>query len=317
LENFDRLAESSAAIGEALIWFDLDSANLHITCLLDSARFFRARDHPDKASSLYNKAIRVGEPFTDTHPQITFIILVAKVLNLSTMYDLGQISLALGQVEHCLEFASKHDLENTSINARLLNVVSLFYRWGKRVDIALSAIRRSIALAGDHPCSWILSDLLADAGEDKEALSIAQEVIEKSLSWKDASRTGQKELYARAQYSLALRAFFNENFSYARQLLLDVRSFYQKYSQARNLWFVKLAVTLQALSLLECASGRHEEGITAKNELNDLRKGLRLIFPSLDGLVEVDLNRERNFAAWKNLLKKFKFRCGHQEDEIF
>jgi len=77
-----------------------------------------------------------------------------------------------------------------------------------------------------------------------------------------------------------------------------------------DLCFVKLAITVGALSHLECASGRHEEGIAARTELTKLRKHLGILFPSLSDPVEVGLNRE-----WKNILNKYNLVCGHQDKE--
>lgn len=313
LEDLDQLADASAAIEEALDWFndnpaqDAEEADLHTDCVLDFGRFLRVQGHPVKASSLCEEAIRIGQPFKDAH-LVAHNIFMAKVHNLSALYYMGRISLAISKIEDCLNFASEHDLEDDLCYTWCLELVSCIYRCSGDVDKALPLIRRL-------PSSWILSDLLADTDEVVEALRAANESVQEMERWKIDHLTVNKEYYAHAQYSLALRLFANNDLSQARELLIEVRSFYQQHSQARNIWFVDLAVTLWALCLLECASNRHQEGIATRTELTDLRKRLRLILPSLADVVEVALNWEKNFIAWKNLIKRCDLSCGHQVEK--
>jgi len=324
LEDFDHLADAAAAIQEAIDWSDehpaqdSDSAELQTDCLLYYARFLRFQGHPDKASSVYEKAVTIGQPFVDAYP-VAQNILWAKALNLFTLYDMGHFSLALPEINACLKFASEHDLKKDAAYTQYLDITSRIYRCCAKVDTALPTIRLSLTLQrerGDTPFSWILSDLLADTVEDDEALTVAHDAIREMEKWKNSSKTTKKELYVQAQFSLAIRLFADTaKLPQAQELLVQVQSFYRQYSKAINLWFVKLAITLWAMGHLECASGRHEEGMAARTELNELRKRLRLVFPSLEDLVEVGLNREKNFPAWKNILKKYNLTCGHQDED--
>jgi len=325
LEAFDHLADASVAISEALDWFndrsaqDSESAELHTFCLLISARSLRLQGYPNRALSLLEKTSAIGQPFLDAY-SVAQNILWAKAYNLLSLYLMGQILIACSEIDVCLNFASEHNLETHVAYFWCLDIASRIYRCTGRIDIALPIIRRSVALRRQYskiPFSWILSDLLADAGQEAEAIDAAHDAVREWVKWKDSPRILLKEYHVLAQYSLAVRLFASGDFTQTQELLAQVRSFYQEHSKARNIWFIDLAITLWALGLLECASGRHEEGIAARTELNELLKRLRLVFPSLADLVEVGLNRERNFAAWKNLLEKYNLSCGHQdEDEI-
>jgi len=325
LEAFDLLADASVAISEALDWFDdhpvqdAESAELHTDCLIDSARLLRLQGHPDRAlsTSLHEQTSAIGQPFLDAYP-IPQNILRAKAYNLLALYLMDQISIACREIDVCLNFASEHNLEEDEAYTFYLDSVSRLYRCAGRLDDALVTIRRSIALDIGHdliPSSWLLSDLLADAGQEAEALTVAHKAMRETKKFKTSSYTSKKQLHVRAQYSLALRLFASGEPTKSQELLAQVRSFYQEHAKAINIWFIDLAITLWAMGHLECASGRHEEGITARTELNELRKHLRLVFPSLADLVKVGLNRERNFAAWKRLLEKYKLSCGHQDEE--
>jgi len=231
---------------------------------------------------------------------------------------MGHISIVLDEIDISLNFSSEHDLEKGLSYTFCLDTISRLYRCAGRLDDALIIIRRLIALQdAGTPSSWVLSDILADAGQEAEALTFAHLAIRETEKWKNSSYILEKECHVLAQYSLALRLFTIGDFSEAQEMLVQVRSFYQEHSKARNIWFINLAITLWALGHLECVSGQHEEGIASRTDLNELRKRLRLVFPSLVDLVEVGLNREKNFPAWKNLLKKYNFSCGHNdEDEI-
>jgi len=323
LENFDHLADASVAISEALDWFDdhpvqdEESAKLHTDCLIDSAKFLRLQGHPDRALSLLEKTSTLGQLLLDAD-SVAWNILWGKAYNLSALYYMGQISIACSEIDVCLEFASQHNLEKSAAYTFCLKTVSHLYRCAGRFDDALVTIRRSIALDGDiceTPSSRLLSDLLADTGQEAEALTVAHEAMQETKKFKTFSYTFEKQLHIQAQYSLALRLFASGELTQSQELLTQVRSFYQEHSKARNIWFIDLAITLWAMGRLECTLGRHGEGIGATIELNELRKRLRLVFPSLANLVELGLKRERNFTAWKNILKKYKLSCGHQDED--
>ncbi|KAF4619144.1 hypothetical protein D9613_004939 [Agrocybe pediades] len=116
-----------------------------------------------------------------------------------------------------------------------------------------------------------------------------------------------------SQYSLCLRLFFNGEFNRARQLILEVRRFYEWHAHSRNSWFIDLARALRAEGILECASDRHAEGAAARTRLNELQERLRSTLPGVADQVDVDLNYERNYPAWNRLLEKYPLTCSHWE----
>jgi len=325
LEDIDHLAAASVAVSEALDWFDnhpaqnSKSAELHTNCLIDSARFLRLQGHPDQALSLLEKTCTIGQPFLHIY-SVAQSILWGKAYNLLTLYLMDQISIARNEIDVCLNFASERNLETNMAYFLCLDMASRIYQRSGSIDNALPITRRLVALSKQYSCtsfSCILSNILADAGQEAEALAVAQDAIRETDQWRNTSYIFLKEHYVQAQYSLALRLFASGELTSSQELLVRVQSFYQEHSKAINIWFIDLAITLWALGHLECASGRHKEGITARTELNGLRKHLVLVFPSLADLAEVGLNRERNFATWKRLLKKYNLSCEHQdEDEI-
>jgi len=323
LESFDLIADSNSAIEEVLSWFeqhpaqDVELATLHCDCLIASGRFQRLQGCFDRALCHYEKIIEIGNPFVHDY-SVAYNVLWAKVRKSEALYYTGQNFQALGETQDCLKFAFEHGLEKVPAYTSCLKVASLIHRCSGRVDHALPIIRRSIVLDKTYsrtPSHRILSDLLADAGVDVEALGIAQEAIEATKESSLSSLPQVKQWHAEAQYSLAIRLFFNKELAQARKFLRQVRSFYEHHSNARNLWFVNLAITLRAEGLVECALGQHQEGIAARTQLNELRKRLRFVFPSLADLVEVGLSREMNFATWRNLSTKYRLTCGHQDEE--
>jgi len=255
LEDFNHLADASAAISEALQWFDnnpaqdSESADLHIFCLLTSDRFFRLQGHLDRALSLLDKTSAIGQPSLDAY-SVAQNILWAKAENLLALYLMDQISFACSEIDVCLEFASEHNLETDIAYFRFLDFASRIYRCNGRIDSGLAIIRRSVALSRTYartPFSWILSDLLADAGMELEAIDAAHEAVQEWVELKDSSDFLDKEYHVQAQYSLAVRLFATGELAQAQELLVQIRSFYQEHSKARNIWFIDFAITLWAL----------------------------------------------------------------------
>ena len=255
LEDFDHLADASVAISEALQWFDdhpaqdLGLAKFHTFCLFTSARFFRLQGHPDRTLSLHEKTSAIGQPFLDAY-SVAANILWAKAENLLALYLMDQISIACSEIDVCLEFASEHNLETHIAYFLCLDLASRIYRCDGRIDSGLAIIRRSVALSRTYartPFSWILSDLLADAGMESEAIDAAHEAVQEWAKLKDSSNILFKEYHVQAQYSLAVRLFATGELAQAQELLVQIRSFYQEHSKARNIWFIDFAITLWAL----------------------------------------------------------------------
>jgi len=321
LKAFDRLADSHAANEEVLGWFEdhpannPQSASLHMQSLKACAMCLRDQGYFDKESNLYDKAVMIGQPFMDDSFDVARNILWSKIGKSLAFHNMGKIPLALNEIEDCFKIASKYDLEKDLAYTRCLSDAACIYRSSGAVDRALIIIRQSKLHLRDRRSSWIVSDVLEDAGEKNEALQVAQEAKqEMEERMKSPLTTYEKSFHILGQYSLALRLFANNDLSRARDLLVQVRSFFEQHSQTINIWFINFAVILWAQGALECALGQHEEGIAARTKLNNLRARLRIVFPTLADYVEVGLHRERNFLAWRNLLVKYNLTCGHQNE---
>jgi len=326
LRDLGHLSEASASIEEVLGWFevsaeqlqDADSAAFHTSCLLCYATILFGQGRLHTATGLYNKAIEIGQPF-DSDYSVSRNILNAKVGKAFALYNLGQTSLAIPEIEDCIKrFKDESSKDSIPMFVWCLDAASLIYRSSGRVDDALSTIRLSVGQNRDDGqalSSCILSDLLADVGHDIEALRIAEKVLEETR--KEATCSMQQERqYKEVQYSLALRLFANGDLPRARELIVDVRCFYDQHTEARKILFMNLAISLRAEGILECASNRHEEGLVARAKLNDLQEHLRITCASLANLVEVRLNREQSFAAWRNILERYRPACAHQDEEV-
>ncbi|KAF9553162.1 hypothetical protein CPC08DRAFT_243943 [Agrocybe pediades] len=233
----------------------------------------------------------------------------------------GRLSLAAATIAQGYGFA-----ESTALNlqedldyGKLLSVSALVHRRGGKQDDALTAIKAAIPIFEFD--DWIvqlctLTDMQADMGHDAEALRTAKEAVQSRERGVSLSPLVEHN-YKISQYSLCLRLFFNGEFTRARQLILEVRNFFEWHAHSRNAWFLNLARALRAEGILECASDRHAEGAAARTRLNELQQRLRATLPGVSDQVEVDLNYERNYPAWKRLLEKYPLTCSHWiEDEV-
>ncbi|KAF9552836.1 hypothetical protein CPC08DRAFT_257604 [Agrocybe pediades] len=148
-------------------------------------------------------------------------------------------------------------------------------------------------------------------GYDAEALRTAEEAVQSTEKYAPPSLPWANHSHKMPQYSLSLRLFFNGDFTRARQLILEVRRFYEWHAHSRNAWFINLARALRAEGILECASDRHAEGELARTRLDELQQRLRATLPGVADQVDVDLNYERNYPAWRRLLEKYPLTCSH------
>ncbi|KAF9544346.1 hypothetical protein CPC08DRAFT_413250 [Agrocybe pediades] len=241
------------------------------------------------------------------------LIIYRKVL---AFLQLGRLSLAAAAITEGYDFSgsTKHNLRAERSYGLLLYVSALVHRCAGKQDDALTTIKAAIAIfksCDQHQPLCILSDVQADMGHDAEALRSAEEAVQSTEDRASSSSPLDRHLYRMSQYSLCLRLFFNGEFTQARQLILEVRSFYEWHAHSRNTWFIDLARALRAEGILECASDRHAEGAAARTRLNELKQRLRVTFPGLADQVDVDLNYERNYPAWKRLHEKYPLTCSH------
>ncbi|KAF4623605.1 hypothetical protein D9613_002360 [Agrocybe pediades] len=233
---------------------------------------------------------------------------------------LGRLSLAAATIAEGYNFSESTTLilQEEGCYGVLLHVSALLNRCGGKQDDALTAIKAAIRIS--ESCGWdqrlyILSDVQADMGYNAEARCTAEEAVQSTEDRASSLSPLVKRSYKMSQYSLCLRLFFNGDFTRARQLILEVRTFYEWHAHSWNGWFINLARALRAEGILECASDRHAEGAAARTRLKELQQRLRATLPGIADQVNVDLNYERNYPAWKRLLEKYPLTCSHWVEE--
>ncbi|KAF9567207.1 hypothetical protein CPC08DRAFT_758497 [Agrocybe pediades] len=238
---------------------------------------------------------------------------------------LGCLSLAAATITAGYDYVelntSTLTLQKEGCYGRLLHVSALVHRCAGQQDDALTAITAAIPIFESYGWNqrlFSLSDVQADVGHDAEGLCTAEEDVQSTGQYASSSSPYFAKFYRDSQYSLCLRLFFNGDFTRARQLVLEVRSFFEWHAHSRNAWFINLARALRAEGILECASDRHVEGAAARTRLNELQQRLRATLPGVADQVEVDLNYERRYPAWKRILEKHPLTCSHwvEEDAI-
>ncbi|KAF9537535.1 hypothetical protein CPC08DRAFT_771275, partial [Agrocybe pediades] len=208
---------------------------------------------------------------------------------------LGRLSLAAATIAEGYDLAesttSTVNLQEETYYGDLLHASALVHRCGGKQNDALTAIKAAIPIFEscdrDRRFSgYTLSDVQADMSYDTEALHTAEEAVQSTEHCASSSSPLVNHFYKTSQYSLCLRLFFNNDFTRARKLILEVRAFYEWHAHSRNAWFIDLARTLRAEGILECASNRHAEGAAARTRLNELQQRLQATFPGLADQVD-------------------------------
>ncbi|KAF4610121.1 hypothetical protein D9613_010400 [Agrocybe pediades] len=275
--------------------------------------------YPEQAINLCQVALDIDSSLFGYEKTILGIIATKALAYLR----LGQLSSAAATITKGYDFSKSItlNLQEEGYYGRLLHVLALVYRCAGQQDDALTTIKVAMPIfefLNWDPQLYVLSHVQADMGHDPEALRTAEEYVQSTEHLASLTSPYIKHIYTTSQYSLCLRLCFNGDFTRARQLILAVRSFLEWHAHSRNAWFIDLARALRAEGILECASGRHADGAAARTRLNELQQRLRATHPDLADQVDVDLNYEQNYPAWKRILKKHLLTCSHwiEEDAI-
>ncbi|KAF4610093.1 hypothetical protein D9613_010442 [Agrocybe pediades] len=267
--------------------------------------------YPDRALNQCQEALNIASPFS-RYDSIRLDLIASKAL---AFLRLGQLSLAAATITEAyhLTDSTTLNLQEEGLYGKLLFTSALVHRCSGKQDDALTTIKAAIPIF--KSMNWdtrlyLLSDVQADMGYDADSLSTAEEIV-KSMEQRASLPPSIAYWYRESQYSLCLRLFLTGDFTRALQLILEVRAFYEWHAHSRNVWFINLARALRAEGILECASDRHAEGAAARTRLNELQQRLQATFPGLASQVDVALDYERNFFAWKRLLEKYPLSCSH------
>ncbi|KAF9537861.1 hypothetical protein CPC08DRAFT_824682 [Agrocybe pediades] len=288
----------------------------YLDCLGWAAYLLIEAGYPQQALNQIQGALNIG-PAIQRHSigcdSETLHLISLKAL---AFLRLGRLSLAAATITEGYKFSESTTLilQEEGYYGKLLHVSALVHRCGGKQYDALTSIKAAIPIF--EFCDWnqrlyTLSDVQAGMGYDAEALRTAEEAVQSTEEYASSSSPSDNNIYMTSQYSLCLRLFFNGDFTRARQLILEVRTFYEWHAHSRNAWFISLARALRTEGILECISGRHVEGAAARTRLNELQQRLRATFPGLADQVNVDLNYESNYPAWRRILGKHPLTCSH------
>ncbi|KAF4610087.1 hypothetical protein D9613_010444 [Agrocybe pediades] len=313
--------EVFAIAGQQLMKDDATAfTSQYLFCVAWAAYLSLEAGCPEQAINQCQAALNMESSSTSGYCSDILGIMITKVV---ALLRLGRLGLAAATATEGCDYAesiiSTLDLQEDIWYGRLLSISALVHRRAGKLDNALTAIKASIPIFEFGNCKPLLqslSDVQADMGYDAEALLIAEEAVQSRKRYASL-QPYFAYWYRDSQYSLCLRLFFNGDFTPARQLILEVRSFFEWHAHSRHAWFIDLARALRAEGILECASDRHAEGAVARTRLNELQQRLRATLPGVADQVEVDLNYERHYPAWKRLLEKYSLTCSHWvEDEV-
>ncbi|KAF9542897.1 hypothetical protein CPC08DRAFT_801500 [Agrocybe pediades] len=294
---------------------DASFTHLYSRCLDWAALLALDSGYPEQALHQIQGALNIG-PAIQGHligcdsEMLDLISLKALAFLRLARLDLAATTITEG---HNFSESTTLNLQEEAYYGKLLHVSAWVHRCTGKQEHALTAIKAAIPIF--ESCSWdqrlyTLSDVQADMGLDAEALRTAEEAVQLARHYPSLPPYFAY-WYRDSQYSLCLRLFFNGKFTRAQQLILEVRRFYEWHAHSRNAWFINLARALRAEGILECVSGRHVEGAAARTRLNELQQRLRATFPGLAHQVDVNLNYERNYPAWKRLREKYLLTCSH------
>ncbi|KAF9542124.1 hypothetical protein CPC08DRAFT_730685 [Agrocybe pediades] len=300
---------------------DASFVNQYLLCVDWAGYLSLEAGYPEQAINQCQVALNVDSSSFGYYNGMLWVI-ATKAL---AFLRLGHPSLAAATITEGYDYlestTSTLNLQKEGYYGRLLHVFALVHRCRGKQDDALMAIKAAISIF--EFCGWnqrlhTLSDVQADMGYDAEALRTAEEAVKSTRrrAYRAYVSYILNHKYKTSQYSLCLRLFFNGEFTRARQLILEVRAFYEWHAHSRNAWFIDLARALRAEGILECASDRHVEGAAARTRLNELQQRLRATFPGLAHQVDVDLNYERNYPAWKRLREKYPLTCSHWIEDV-
>ncbi|KAF4609862.1 hypothetical protein D9613_010382 [Agrocybe pediades] len=292
----------------------------YLDCLGWAAYSSIEAGYPQQAINQIQGALNIGPAIQRHSVRCDSEILYLISRKALAFLRLGRLSLAAATITEGYNFSESTTLilQEEAYYGLLLHVSALVHRCGGKQDDALTTIKAAIPIF--EFCDWdqrlyTLSDVQADMDYDAEALRTAEEAVQLTADCASSSSPLDNYIYKMSQYSLCLRLFFNGDFTRARRIIVEVRAFYEWHAHSRNAWFINLARALRAEGILECASDRHAEGAAARTRLNELQQRLRATLPGVADQVDMDLNYERSYSAWKRLLEKHPLTCSHWVEE--
>ena len=339
MSRFLRLPEGTVATEEAIAWFrqhpveTAKNADLNISCLIQHASLLDKQGFTERALHPMEEAIKIGRPFS-SDGKVVSQVLGSMHRRAHLFCELGRYAEGVVVIEDAISFGRENKSDNPGDFIGCLKVASMCYRYSGRTQEAIHVVREAIELCQSEDmseisisrpleylhypeCLQMLSEAMAELGEEQEALVYAEKAWDEAIKLKDRSATLSwpdiEPSYRCVQSNLAFALFVNDQqIPRARQMMVEARCFYEQYSEKERGSFTVLAVILRAEGIIGCAYNHHEEGAAARRKLADLQRRLRITFPSLGEMVEVELKKERNMSSWKKVLQRVKLQCEHQ-----
>ncbi|KAF4610111.1 hypothetical protein D9613_010426 [Agrocybe pediades] len=314
--NLNRLAEAIACVHELLDTLDLLSIkqnskipHLYLRCLWWGAILHTEHGPPEWTISQCDAAIGIFSPPIGDDVALWLGNLI--ILKVILLIRLDHISSACEAIKQGQDLLSKYNLQAKGFRySTLLGFWSSIHRIRGETDDALKTQKTAISLetANDHhhhtPNWQALSKLELDAGNVVEALQAAEKAVETTKPF-STKAVFLEHSYRQAQRSLFLCLLVAGDLPQAKQLITEIRGFYEWHAHSHYAWFIDLALALLSEIVLARASDQRIEESIASSKLSDLQHRLRTTLPSVGKQVDIALAREQGYPAWKRLLAKY------------
>ncbi|KAF9567194.1 hypothetical protein CPC08DRAFT_703446 [Agrocybe pediades] len=339
LAKFQRLEEGCVFVEQSLALFranpveDASTVDVYINSLIEHASLLDHQGFTERALRPMEEAIKVGMPFV-SNSNVAGQIQGSMHRRAQLYCELGRYNEAVTAIEETLAFAREHKSSNVGDYVGCLEVAAMSYQFTGRYQEAIDASKEAIELCKSddmkkisttkplehlhYPqCLQALSENLACVGKDEESLMYAQKAVDEATKLKDfgdlLAWTVLEPTLRCTQFNLAFSLLFHhDGLSRALDLIVEARTFYEVFVPERRGSYTVLAAILRAEGIIACAFNKHEEGDAARQKLTDLQRQLRITFPSLADMVEVELEKERNLPSWKRVIPKLDLKCQHQ-----
>ncbi|KAH9475807.1 hypothetical protein JR316_0011367 [Psilocybe cubensis] len=336
--RFERLSEGMTAIQESVDWFERHpfqsskEAEQQMHTLITSCSISHNLGYSRVPLELLEKSIDIGKQFPSD--QIIADTLVGSMQRrVEVIGFLGRYDDAKDACIECEEFARKLDHPTSIVNLiSCLRTNSIAFRdvgattkatayieealqLCRTPQLEKAAMKRYFAPILESECMYTLSDCLADAGKNSEALELARQSVDAALALKGKYATLPwseiEPSYIEALHTLAMRLAANNDLDKALEVTLEARIYYEKRAKLRNGNSLPLARSLRLESILYCKFGRHEEGMSAIAKLQVLQSRLDIALPELAERIRLQLLKDETYPSWIILLGKLDIRCEH------
>jgi len=337
LAMHDRLPEAIRCNQEVIEWYqshpaqDIDSTARYLLCLMEQGSAWDRSGHSDRALELIQQTVVVGKPYSFDSPIVASYTVGAMCHAGHLKCDLGHYDDAVVTSLEALDFARKVTLANIVDLVRSLQVAARSHRLSKKPDKVIEFMKDAIEIHQSDKmisisktirtnlitlpqCIIALSGGLADTGDEAGALVHAREAVSAALKLKTEPVlpwSAVEETYMLTLLNLSLRLLANDTPLIGLDHVAQVKEFYRKRLEKRNADHIAYAAVIRTHAIFHCALGRHDEGIALKTEFMELHKRLKLIFPSLANLVDIDWAGEIARQSWVSILSKLE--CHHQD----